>query len=266
MSSIIASLAISMSACGDTFVSGDTYNEGGSGGYETTSVLTGTGGNNGSSTSTETGVGGSELMFTDTPVSECNADYVFVPWSGYNLNNSPAVSCITVPKDSEWLIIKDFTYNLFNGNVNVVVDMPACDAVNHSAIWFTTMLDANGKVVIPSVIDVNETTVTVDQLVWTDFVTPNFTGVTAPVNVVLPETVSISLNEAFCFGHRFAISTNNNPTCLTSCLNEINYTSHQISDSKGIPYNFNTADFWPPDGDASKHYSFASSVTGGLIP
>ncbi len=278
---VMTTLFVLLTGCGEVFVStdggGEVGGSGGSGGVATSSTTSTseTSGSGGSSTTTSSttsiggsggsgGTGGSNLTFIDIPVSACEADYVFVPFTGYNLINSPAVSCVAVPKGASSLIIKDFTYALFKGSTSLPA-MPLCDAVDHSAVWFTASLPMNGQFDISSDVTLSEKTVQVAPLVWFDFVTPEFNGTTAFVNVVMDDMVTISGNEVFCFGHKFAVNGNGDPTCLTSCLNEMNYTQHQISDSQSVPWHFLPANAWPPDGDVNKHYSFVTSVNAAPI-
>lgn len=252
---LLFSIVSLIAGCGETFVStsGDE-----------TSDTGGSGGEMASTTSSDETSSSTMLNFSNIPVSICEMDYVFVPWSGYNPNlfNAPAVSCMSVPKGQDSLFIKDFTYNLFKGTAKLV--STTCDAVDHPAVWFVSSLDANGQVVIPNDVTISEISVLASQLVWTDFITPNFVGSVAPVTITMSDMVTISGNELFCFGHRFTLSQEGNSTCLASCLDEVDYTKHQISDSKEVPYNFNPGSSWPP-GDGETHYSFIASVTGGVI-
>lgn len=271
---LLFSIVSLLTGCGESFVSttGDKTNSTGGSGGETVSTASSGGSGGGTtssstttSTTSSTGGGGMMLTFSSIPVTLCETDYVFVPWAGYNPNlvNAPAISCMPVPKGQDSLVVKDFTYNLFKGVAELV--STTCDAVDHPAVWFVSSLDINGEVIIPNDVTLNETPVLASQLVWAEFITPNFTGAIAPVNVTLDDMITISDNELFCFGHRFTLSPEGNSTCLASCLDEVDYTKHQISDSKVTPYNFNPGNSWPP-GDGETYYSFIASVTGGVIP
>lgn len=265
---LVSVTALLLGCMGETFTF--SGGEGGSGGEVTSSTSVGGAGSSSTtsvttdtSSSTSGGTGGSELTYSDLLVSDCLPDYVFVPFTGYNLIGDPAVSCIPVPQGQSSLIIDSYTYNLFRGSA--MPTMSACDSVDHPSVWFVTNIEDNGDIIIPSDVFLNEQTVPVDKLMWSDFVTPNFVGMTASVNVKLNDTITISDKEMFCFGHRFTESADGNPTCLVSCLNESNYTRHQISDSGSVPYNFNAASIFPPDADLTKHYSFATSVYAASV-
>lgn len=272
---LLLSIVSLLTGCfGESFVAtggGETNSTGGSGGE--TASTGGTGGSSSSNSSTSstssttftTSTSSMMLTFSNIPVTVCETNYVFVPWSGYNPNlvNAPAVSCMSVPKGQDFLVVKDFTYNLFKGEAKLV--STTCDISDHPAVWFVSSLDANGQVAIPNNVVLNEIPVLASQLVWTDFITPNFIGSVAPVTVTMNDMVTISGNELFCFGHRFTLSPEGNSTCLASCLDDVDYTKHQISDSKEVPYNFNPGSSWPP-GDGETQYSFIASVTGGTIP
>lgn len=263
---LLCSAIFLLSGCGESFFptktsDGETSTTSASSG-STGSSSSSVGGSSATTSSSNTtgGSGGSGGFVNETySISDCVADYVFVPWSGYDLINSPAVSCISVPEGQSSLTIDSFTYNLFQGTV--IPTAFDCDATDHLAVWFTTKL-SNGKVVIPNNVSLSSQAVSVASLTWSDWSTSDLEGQVSPVNVIMHDSVTIIDDELFCFGHRFVNSVDSNPTCLVSCRDEVNYQHHQISDSKDNPYNFNPANSWPPDGNVNVNYSFVVSVLG----
>ena len=285
MISIIFALCVLLIGCGEVFVStsgtGEIGGEGGTGGNSstvstTTSSKTSGSGGTSDTTSSSTisaggtggsigtgGTGGSNLTFVDMPISNCEADYVFVPWSGYNLINSPAVSCVAVPKNTNSLAIKSFTYSLFKGSTDVP-NVPLCDAVDHTAVWFTTTPLVSGGFDIPNDVILNDKAVQVDKLNWLNFVVPQFSGTAAFVQVTLDNIITISGDEIFCFGHKISENMKNDPTCLVSCLNQADYVQHSVSDMQNNPYHFVRAGAFSLE-NVNNNYTFVTLIEGSSI-
>ena len=239
--------------CGDSFVLGNTSSvetlDGGSDAETSSQTTT-------SQTLTET------TSSTSTPkkmsLTSCEKDFVFTPWEGYNLNNSPVINCIGVSPGKFSLTVSSFEYVLFEG----VAPEPesTCSANPHKAIWFKISIQ-NEDYSLPKDLTFEESEVNLEGVEWVDWKTDQFDGKIAPVKVDMIEPLTITGNEVFCFGHRVSQDISFNPTCDVGCLtNTDDYKQHQLSDSDVSPFNFNTLNSWPSDGDSSKTVSLISAI------
>lgn len=204
------------------------------------------------STSTQT------KMPTKQSLTSCEKDFVFTPWENYNLNNSPIINCISVPIGKSSLTVSSFEYTLFEGIAPE--PQPLCSINPHKAVWLKVSIQ-NEEYILPNNLTFQESEINLDGIEWIDWKTDQYDGKVGVVKVDIVESLTITGNEVFCFGHRVSQDVSFNPTCDVGCLtNGDDYKQHQLSDSDVSPFNFNTLNSWPNDGDTSKTVSLISAV------
>lgn len=239
--------------CGESFVPGF-----GSSLTGTTSI----GGSDAGTTSTSNDLTTNSTTSTKIPVkyslTSCEKDFVFTPWENYNLNNSPVINCVSVSPDKSSMTVSSFEYVLFEGLAPE--PQPLCSINPHQAVWLKISIQ-NEDYSLPKDLTLQESDVNLDGIEWVDWKTDQYDGKVGIVKVDMIESVTITGSEVFCFGHRVSQDVSFNPTCDVGCLtNGDDYKQHQLSDSDVSPFNFNTLNSWPSDGDATKTVSLISAV------
>jgi len=192
-------------------------------------------------------------------LTTCQKDFVFTPWTNYSLINSPVINCIGVPPGKTTLVIHSFEYNLFDGVAPE--PEPTCKISQHNAVWFKVSVQ-NEDYVLPNNVVLEEMPANLLGQPYENWKNDTYDGKIVSFKVDLNESMAISgPNELFCFGHRIAEDASFYPTCDVGCqTNTDDYKQHQLSDSSIEPYNFNTLNSWPSDGDPSKTVSLISAI------
>jgi len=248
--SFTISNSIGGSSAGGTGNGGNSLGSGGIGGQTT-------------SGSTETNLTTLSMSTTQQiPIEmstvSCEKDFAFSPASVYGLSGSPVVSCVKVPQGYTSLTIHAYKYALFEGFAPAPVTQ--CSSNDHNTVWFKTVPVLVGTYDIPADVTINKLFVGANQAPMTDWMTPKYSGKVGEYIINLDVSQTIVGDEMFCFGHEITLNPNTlYPTCQVGCLDNVGYIQHQLSDTTSFPFNFNTLDNWPADGNP-KNVSLISSV------
>ena len=189
----------------------------------------------------------------EIPVANCEDNFVYVPWTGYQLNDAPILSCMPLLLGQDSLQPKYFRYSLYGGKT----PWQECKFNDHEAIYAITEFNENNRFLSSTqIINSNNKSGSNKQFE----IMPDFFGSRMDYLVKLPDDISVTENSMFCFGHKVSV-LNETSTCPIGCLTQLdNDKYHQMSDHDVNPYNFNPLNSWPIDGDVTKKVMLSGSV------